>query len=115
VKRLATRRRVLLRADPSQDTFDRYERLLAYANLRRGPDLALSPAALGLGARVRVRRRAVPARAGVPARAALGPEGGEGGVGQLRRRLSPATLRAQATRQLNRFSRRRRVASRSVV
>jgi endonuclease YncB( thermonuclease family) len=28
--------------DPSQATFDRYDRLLAYAKLRGGPDLALS-------------------------------------------------------------------------
>ena len=34
LKPLATGRRVLLRTDPSQDTFDRYDRLLAYAKLR---------------------------------------------------------------------------------
>jgi Staphylococcal nuclease homologue len=35
-------RRVLLRTDTTQDTFDRYDRLLAYAKLRGGPDAALS-------------------------------------------------------------------------
>ena len=38
LRRRATGRRMLLRTDPSQDTFDRYGRLLAYANLRGGPD-----------------------------------------------------------------------------
>jgi endonuclease YncB( thermonuclease family) len=42
LKRLATGRRVLLRTDPTQDTFDRYGRLLAYAKLRRGPDAGIS-------------------------------------------------------------------------
>jgi hypothetical protein len=42
LKRLATGRRVLLRTDPSQDTFDRYDRLLAYAKLRGGPDAAMA-------------------------------------------------------------------------
>jgi endonuclease YncB( thermonuclease family) len=42
LKRLATGRRVLLRTDPSQDTFDRYDRLLAYAKLRGGPDTAMA-------------------------------------------------------------------------
>jgi endonuclease YncB( thermonuclease family) len=42
LKRLATGRRVLLRTDPTQATFDRYDRLLAYANLRGGPDLGIS-------------------------------------------------------------------------
>ena len=32
-------RRVLLRTDPSQDLFDGFGRLLAYADLRRGPTL----------------------------------------------------------------------------
>jgi endonuclease YncB( thermonuclease family) len=35
-------RRVLLRTDPSQATFDRYDRLLAYAKLRGGPDAAMA-------------------------------------------------------------------------
>jgi micrococcal nuclease len=42
LERIAEGRRVRLRTDPSQDTFDRYDRLLAYAKLRRGPDLALA-------------------------------------------------------------------------
>jgi endonuclease YncB( thermonuclease family) len=37
---LADGRRVQLRTDPSQDTFDRYDRLLAYVKLRGGPDAA---------------------------------------------------------------------------
>lgn len=40
--RLAEARPVRLRTDPFQDTFDRYGRLLAYAKLRGGPDLALT-------------------------------------------------------------------------
>jgi endonuclease YncB( thermonuclease family) len=40
LKRLAEGRRVLLRTDPTQDTFDRYDRLLAYAKLRGGADAA---------------------------------------------------------------------------
>ena len=31
-----------LRTDPTQDTFDRYDRLLAYVKLRGGPDAALA-------------------------------------------------------------------------
>ena len=43
MKRLApTGRRVRLLTDPSQDTFDRYDRLLAYVNLRGGPDAAMA-------------------------------------------------------------------------
>jgi endonuclease YncB( thermonuclease family) len=42
LKRLATGRRVLLRTDPTQDSFDRYDRLLAYVKLRGGRDAALS-------------------------------------------------------------------------
>jgi endonuclease YncB( thermonuclease family) len=42
MKRLATGRRVLLRTDPTQDAFDRYDRLLAYVKLRGGPDAALA-------------------------------------------------------------------------
>ena len=42
LKRIATGRRVRLRTDPTQDTFDRYDRLLAYVNLRGGPDAALA-------------------------------------------------------------------------
>ena len=43
MKRLApTGRRVRLRTDPTQDTFDRYDRLLAYVKLRGGPDAALA-------------------------------------------------------------------------
>ncbi len=33
-------RKVTLRTDPTQDTFDRYGRLLAYVNTRSGADLA---------------------------------------------------------------------------
>ena len=40
LERLTGGRRVLLRTDPSQDTFDRYDRLLAYMKLRGGPDAA---------------------------------------------------------------------------
>jgi endonuclease YncB( thermonuclease family) len=40
--RLAEGRRVLLRTDPTQDTFDRYDRLLAYAKLRGGLDAAIA-------------------------------------------------------------------------
>jgi endonuclease YncB( thermonuclease family) len=40
LKRLAEGRRMLLRTDPTQDTFDRYDRLLAYAKLRSGLDAA---------------------------------------------------------------------------
>jgi endonuclease YncB( thermonuclease family) len=47
LKRLATGRRVLLRTDPTQDTFDRYDRLLAYAKLRGGPDLGISQLRVG--------------------------------------------------------------------
>jgi hypothetical protein len=32
---------------PTQDTFDRYDRLLAYAKLRGGPDAALAPLRVG--------------------------------------------------------------------
>jgi endonuclease YncB( thermonuclease family) len=42
LRRLASGRRARLRTDPSQDTFDRYGRLLAYVRLRRGPDAALA-------------------------------------------------------------------------
>jgi endonuclease YncB( thermonuclease family) len=42
LRRLATGRRARLRTDPSQDTFDRYRRLLAYVRLRGGPDAALA-------------------------------------------------------------------------
>jgi endonuclease YncB( thermonuclease family) len=42
LRRLAAGRRVWLRTYPSQATFDRYDRLLAYAKLRGGPDAALS-------------------------------------------------------------------------
>jgi endonuclease YncB( thermonuclease family) len=38
LERIADGRRVRLRTDPSQDTFDRYDRLLAYVKLRGGPD-----------------------------------------------------------------------------
>ena len=40
LERLAEGRRVLLRTDPTQDTFDRYDRLLAYVKLRGGADAA---------------------------------------------------------------------------
>jgi endonuclease YncB( thermonuclease family) len=39
MKRLAEGRRVQLRTDPTQATFDRNDRLLAYAKLRGGPDV----------------------------------------------------------------------------
>jgi endonuclease YncB( thermonuclease family) len=42
MKQLVTRRRVRLRTDPTQDTFDRYDRLLAYVKLSGGPDPALA-------------------------------------------------------------------------
>ena len=42
MKQLATGRRVRLRTDPTQDTFDRYDRLLAYVKLHGGPDAALA-------------------------------------------------------------------------
>jgi endonuclease YncB( thermonuclease family) len=42
LKRLATGRRVLLRTDPTQAKYDRYDRLLAYAKLRGGPNAALA-------------------------------------------------------------------------
>jgi endonuclease YncB( thermonuclease family) len=42
LRRLATGRRARLRTDPSQDTFDRFRRLLAYVRLRGGPDAALA-------------------------------------------------------------------------
>jgi endonuclease YncB( thermonuclease family) len=42
LRRLASGRRARLRTDPSQDTFDRYGRLLAYVRLRGGPDAALA-------------------------------------------------------------------------
>ena len=43
MKRIALAgRRVLLRTDPTQATFDRYDRLLAYVKLRGGPDAAIS-------------------------------------------------------------------------
>ena len=43
MKRIAPAgRRVLLRTDPTQATFDRYDRLLAYVKLRGGPDAAIS-------------------------------------------------------------------------
>jgi endonuclease YncB( thermonuclease family) len=42
MKRIAAGRRVRLRTDPTQDMFDRYDRLLAYVKLRGGPDAALS-------------------------------------------------------------------------
>jgi endonuclease YncB( thermonuclease family) len=42
LERMATGRRVRLRTDPTQDTFDRYDRLLVYVKLRRGPDAALA-------------------------------------------------------------------------
>jgi endonuclease YncB( thermonuclease family) len=42
LERIAEGRRVRLRTDPSQDTFDRYDRLLAYAELRGGPDAAIA-------------------------------------------------------------------------
>jgi endonuclease YncB( thermonuclease family) len=42
LRRLASGRRARLRTDPSQDTFDRYRRLLAYVRLRGGPDAALA-------------------------------------------------------------------------
>ncbi len=42
LKRLAEGRQVLLRTDPTQNTFDRYDRLLAYAKLRGGPDAAVA-------------------------------------------------------------------------
>ena len=42
LKRLATGRHVVLRTDPTQDMFDRYDRLLAYVKLRGGPDAALA-------------------------------------------------------------------------
>jgi endonuclease YncB( thermonuclease family) len=42
LKRLATGRRVRLRTDPTQATFDRYDRLLAYAKLSRGPDVGIA-------------------------------------------------------------------------
>jgi endonuclease YncB( thermonuclease family) len=42
MKRLAEGWRVLLRTDPTQATFDRYDRLLAYAKLRGGPDAAVA-------------------------------------------------------------------------
>ena len=43
MKRIASAgRRVLLRTDPTQATFDRYDRLLAYVKLRGGPDAAIS-------------------------------------------------------------------------
>ena len=43
MKRIAPAgRRVLLRTDPTQATYDRYDRLLAYVKLRGGPDAAIS-------------------------------------------------------------------------
>ena len=42
LRRLATGRYVVLRTDPTQDMFDRYDRLLAYVTLRGGPDAALA-------------------------------------------------------------------------
>jgi endonuclease YncB( thermonuclease family) len=42
LKRLGEGRRVVLRTDPSQDTFDRYDRLLAYATRRDGKQLQLA-------------------------------------------------------------------------
>jgi endonuclease YncB( thermonuclease family) len=40
LERIAQGRRVVLRTDPTHDTFDRYDRLLAYAKLRGGPEAA---------------------------------------------------------------------------
>jgi endonuclease YncB( thermonuclease family) len=48
LKRIAEGRRVVLRTDPTQDTIDRYDRLLAYAKLRGGPDLAVAQLRTGL-------------------------------------------------------------------
>jgi endonuclease YncB( thermonuclease family) len=42
LERIAEGSRVRLRTDPSQDTFDRYDRLLAYAKPRGGPDAAIA-------------------------------------------------------------------------
>jgi endonuclease YncB( thermonuclease family) len=42
LERIAAGRRVRLRTDPTQDTFDRYDRLLAYIKLRGGPDAAIA-------------------------------------------------------------------------
>lgn len=51
MKRLApTGRRVRLRTDPTQDTFDRYDRLLAYVKLRGGPDAAVAQLRAGRAA-----------------------------------------------------------------
>ena len=48
MKRLApVGRRVRLRTDPTQDTFDRYDRLLAYVKLRGGADAALAQLSAG--------------------------------------------------------------------
>jgi hypothetical protein len=115
LKRLATGRRVLLRTDPSQDTFDRHDRLPAYARLRRGPDLALSQLRTGWAsvyvyggepfARVR-RSGARSARPGGP-RGECGAVAAETFTGHAE---SPGHTPTQQVR----FS-RRRVASRSVV
>jgi endonuclease YncB( thermonuclease family) len=48
LRRLATGRRVVLRTDPTQDMFDRYDRLLAYVRVRGGPDAALAQLRAGL-------------------------------------------------------------------
>ena len=92
IKRLATGRRVLLRTDLSQAAFDRYDRLLAYAKLRGGPDLALSQLRSGWRSvyvyggepfrRVRAYRRAQRSAG----------RAGMGVSGPVRRRLSQASL-----------------------
>jgi endonuclease YncB( thermonuclease family) len=51
MKRLALKRgrgrRVVMTTDPTQDTYDRYDRLLAYVRVRRGPQLNIAQVRAG--------------------------------------------------------------------
>ena len=98
MKRIAPAgRRVLLRTDPTQATFDRYDRLLAYVKLRGGPGRGDLPVASGPGDGLCLWRKPLPAGAIVPPDPAVGTRGRAGCVGHVRRQL-PSRARAAVAR-----------------